>query len=62
MSDERPHDPLAQLTAELDQCQAVAPLLARTTYSYYAAYIAEGFNEEQALALTMNTLNRPGEQ
>jgi hypothetical protein len=56
-----PQDELAVLRAQLDQAAALAPLVAGLARSFFAAFVAEGFAEHQALYLTMaQILSNPG--
>lgn len=56
-----PEDPLPALRAEIDQSVAMAPEFARWARGQYDAFIAQGFNESQALYLTAVTIkDNPG--
>lgn len=49
-------DPYAGQVAALDQAIASFPYLARMWRALFVAFVAEGFTEDQALAMTTETM------
>jgi hypothetical protein len=58
---DEPKDQLAVMRAQLDQMIALMPEIAHTAQAWYAAFLAEGFADRQALYLTAaEILQNPG--
>lgn len=49
-------DPIARLRAQMDQAKEGAREYAGTLWAFYSGLVEEGFNENQALALTISFL------
>lgn len=56
MPDEQPLDPLPALVATIDQAMKNAPILAKWAWAMFVAFKDAGFDDEQALRLTMNQM------